>query len=108
MDAKPGQVQFFFGFFFTFSNIYLYIQYQVYKCKYPESIVKSIRNYREVIAVWSLSHTPSITQWTLRAQVRHRFTHEKLEKHLKAESDSERNLQSRNAPKGKRGQRESR
>lgn len=32
---------------FTFSNIYLCIQYQVHKCKYPESIIKSIRNYRE-------------------------------------------------------------
>lgn len=32
---------------FTFSNIYLCIQYQVQKCKYPESIIKSIRNYRE-------------------------------------------------------------
>lgn len=31
----------------TFSNIYLCIQYQVHKCKYPESIIKSIRNYRE-------------------------------------------------------------
>lgn len=32
---------------FTFSNIYLCIQYQVQKCKYPESIIKSIRSYRE-------------------------------------------------------------
>jgi len=32
---------------FTFSNIYLCIQYQVHKCKYPESIIRSIRNYRE-------------------------------------------------------------
>ena len=32
---------------FTLSNIYLLIRYQVHKCKYPESIIKSIRNYRE-------------------------------------------------------------
>lgn len=32
---------------FTFSNIYFCIRYQVHKCKYSESIIKSIRNYRE-------------------------------------------------------------
>lgn len=35
------------GELFTFSNIYFCIRYQVRKCKYSESITKSIRNYRE-------------------------------------------------------------
>lgn len=35
------------GELFTFSNIYFCIRYQVHKCKYSESIIKSIRNYRE-------------------------------------------------------------
>lgn len=35
------------GGLFTFSNIYFCIRYQVHKCKYSESIIKSIRNYRE-------------------------------------------------------------